>query len=259
VAVFALAALLGACASPRDGGYYQDDGPPADAPLNLASVAEPVPRAEPRSRYGNNPYEVFGRTYRPLRDARGYREQGTASWYGKKFHGKRTSSGETYNMYSMTAAHRTLPLPSYVRVRNLANNRSVVVRVNDRGPFHSSRLIDLSYAAAHRIGLLGTGTARVEVVALEPGTGAPGPAPAEYAASGRIFLQIGAFADWNTAERVRRRAAGTTTVRTFVDVVERAGRPLYRVRMGPLASQQLAQRVARQLAGAGLTSDLMIE
>src|SRR3972149_4726443 len=166
--------LLSACgALTRSGGYYEADAPPATPPADVANIPDAVPKADPRSTSGNKPYSVYGTTYTPLSETSGYRERGIALWYGKKFHGRRTSSGEAYDMYAMTAAHKTLPLPSYVHVRNLQNNRAVVVRVNDRGPFLHNRLIDLSYAAAARLGILGTGTGVVEVEAgspEEPGT-----------------------------------------------------------------------------------------
>lgn len=160
-------AVLSACSS-RGPRYYQDDGPGSNAP-DVSNIPDAVPQAEPLSASGNNPYVVFGHRYVPLTTARGYHATGVASWYGRKFHGQRTSNGEQYNMYAMTAAHRTLPLPSYVRVRNLDNNRQVIVRVNDRGPFLHNRLIDLSYAAAARLGVIRSGTARVEVTAVSPG------------------------------------------------------------------------------------------
>jgi rare lipoprotein A len=167
LAVVIAIAVLSACSS-RGPRYYQDDGPGTNAP-DVSKIPDAVPRAEPLSTSGNNPYVVFGHRYVPLSTASGYHATGIASWYGRKFHGQRTSNGERYNMYTMTAAHRTLPLPSYVRVRNLANNREVIVRVNDRGPFLHNRLIDLSYAAAARLGVIKTGTARVEVTAVGPG------------------------------------------------------------------------------------------
>ena len=167
LALLVAMAVLSACSS-RGPRYYQDDGPGTNAP-DVSSIPDAVPRAEPLSASGNNPYVVFGHRYVPLTTARGYHATGVASWYGRKFHGQRTSNGERYDMYSMTAAHRTLPLPSYVRVRNLANNRQVIVRVNDRGPFLHNRLIDLSYAAAAKLGVIRTGTAKVEVTAVSPG------------------------------------------------------------------------------------------
>ena len=149
---------------PRRGAYYQDDGPGDNPPPNLEATPDAIPVDEPPLRSASNrPYVVFGRTYVPLAGSGGFRQRGTGSWYGRKFHGQKTSSGEPYDMYAMTAAHPTLPLPSYVRVTNVANGRAVVVRVNDRGPFHSERIIDLSYTAALKLGYAAQGSAPVEV------------------------------------------------------------------------------------------------
>ena len=137
--------------------------------MDVSKIPDAIPKQEPRAATGNKAYTALGVRYTPMADARGYRERGVASWYGKKFHGRPTSSREPYDMYAMTAAHKTLPLPSYVRVRNLQNGRAVVVRVNDRGPFLHDRVIDLSYAAAHKLGIVGTGTGLIEVEAVEPG------------------------------------------------------------------------------------------
>lgn len=150
----------------RGGAYYQDDGPGDNPPANLDQIADAEPRLEPLARAANNPYTVFGQRYVPYKTLTPYRQRGVGSWYGRKFHGQRTSSGETYDMYAMTAAHATLPIPSYTRVTNLANGRSVIVRINDRGPFHSGRLIDLSYAAAYKLGYAGAGSASVEVESI---------------------------------------------------------------------------------------------
>jgi len=152
----------------RGGGYYQDDGPGDNAPANLDRIEDAEPRLETLHRFANNPYMVFGRQYVPFKALVPYRQRGIGSWYGRKFHGQRASSGETYDMYAMTAAHATLPIPSYARVTSLASGRSVIVRVNDRGPFHSGRLIDLSYAAAYRLGYAGAGSAAVEVESIMP-------------------------------------------------------------------------------------------
>jgi len=138
-------------------------------PPNLASIPDAVPRAEPPHRFANRPYSVFGKDYVPISAAQPYREQGMASWYGKKFHGQKTSSGEVYDMYQMTAAHPTLPIPSYARVTNTKNGKSVVVRINDRGPFRSGRIIDLSYVAAYKLGYIQAGEATVEVESIVPG------------------------------------------------------------------------------------------
>ncbi|HZN85493.1 MAG TPA: septal ring lytic transglycosylase RlpA family protein [Burkholderiales bacterium] len=170
----ALALLLAAgCSSTPDkrpGGYYKDDGPGDSA--KLASIPDAVPRHEPLHRYANRPYEALGKRYVPLTRVGPFEQRGAASWYGKRFHGKPTSSGEAYDMYKMSAAHPILPIPSYARVTNLANGSKVVVRINDRGPFHDGRVIDLSYAAAHRLGYIAAGSARVLVEQVVPG-GAP--------------------------------------------------------------------------------------
>jgi rare lipoprotein A len=160
--------------TPRGGGYYLDDGPDDNPPAHLASVPDAVPRAEPLHPAANRPYVVFGRRYVPQADVATHRERGHASWYGRKFHGRKTSSGERYDMYGMTAAHPTLPIPSYVRVTNLRNGRAVVLRVNDRGPFLKRRVIDLSYTAAYKLGYVDGGSAEVEVELLAPGPVARG-------------------------------------------------------------------------------------
>ncbi|OGI49711.1 MAG: hypothetical protein A3E57_02695 [Candidatus Muproteobacteria bacterium RIFCSPHIGHO2_12_FULL_60_33] len=270
--------LLSACgALTRSGGYYEDDGPAASPPADVANIPDAVPKAEPRSTSGNKPYSVYGTTYTPLSETSGYRERGIASWYGKKFHGRRTSSGEAYDMYAMTAAHKTLPLPSYVHVRNLQNNRAVVVRVNDRGPFLHNRLIDLSYAAAARLGILGTGTGVVEVGAVspdEPSTQVvktyplqiiPPAAAAEEisdspapAAGPRLYLQVGAFSQWDNAISLRNRLEREALRPVFVqssqvgvnngaDVAR-----LYRVRVGPLASVEEGDRLTERAAQLGI-------
>jgi len=155
--------------SRRGGGYYKDDGPDDVIPAGIDAVPDAEPRAEPLHRYANRPYHVMGKSYVPATALRAFRQRGHASWYGRRFHGKPTSSGEPYDMYAMTAAHPTLPIPSYVRVTHLGNGRSVVVRVNDRGPFLRGRVIDLSYAAANKLGYINAGSAEVEVEQILPG------------------------------------------------------------------------------------------
>jgi rare lipoprotein A len=151
------------------GGYYLDDGPGDDIPEGLESTVDPIPTIEPYSRTGNKPYKVFGKEYTPINDSTTpFKQRGVASWYGKKFHGKRTSSGEPYDMYKITAAHPTLPIPSYARVTNLSNGKQIIVRINDRGPFHSSRIMDLSYTAALKLAYLGKGSSEVELERLLP-------------------------------------------------------------------------------------------
>ena len=171
--LFSIAFLvLTGCSSPRPGGYYKDDGPPERPAANLERVADAVPRAEPLHKFANRPYEALGKRYVPMTSLQPFKQRGLASWYGKRYHGRKTSSGETYDMYAMSAAHPTLPIPSYARVTNVANGRSVVVRINDRGPFKSERVIDVSYVAAHKLGFIQAGQARVEVEAIVPGRSA---------------------------------------------------------------------------------------
>ncbi len=158
--------LVGCSSTPQKGGYYKDDGPGDKPP---AHVADAVPRVEPLHKYANRPYKALGKEYVPLTSLQPFKQRGMASWYGKRYHGQKTSSGETYDMYAMTAAHPTLPIPSYARVTSMKNGRSVVVRINDRGPFHAERVIDLSYAAAHRLDFIQAGQAQVEVEAIIPG------------------------------------------------------------------------------------------
>ncbi|HEY5635790.1 MAG TPA: septal ring lytic transglycosylase RlpA family protein [Burkholderiales bacterium] len=166
-------------APPRaGGGYYKDDGPGDTAPPDLAAIPDAVPRPEPLHRFANRPYQVFGRDYVPATELKAFRERGVGSWYGRRYHGLRTSSGEPYDMYAMTAAHPTLPIPSYARVTNLANGRSVVVRINDRGPFLAGRVVDLSYTAAWKLGYIEAGSARVEVETVLPGAVLAAAAPA---------------------------------------------------------------------------------
>ncbi len=157
----------------RGGGYYLDDGPGAMAPANLDAVPDAVPKMEPLHRGTMRPYVVMGRDYTPMTRLVPYKARGIASWYGRRYHGKQTSSGEIYDMYGMTAAHTVLPIPSYVRVTSIANGRSVILRVNDRGPFISDRLIDLSYTAAYKLGILGAGSGMVEVESMIPGVTPP--------------------------------------------------------------------------------------
>jgi rare lipoprotein A len=158
--------LASGCGSgPQKGGYYKDDGPGDRPPVN---VADAVPRAEPLHKFANRPYKAMGKEYVPMTSLQPFRQRGMASWYGKRYHGQKTSSGEIYDMYAMSAAHPTLPIPSYARVTSLANGRSVVVRINDRGPFHAARIIDVSYAAAHKLGFVQAGAAQVEVESILP-------------------------------------------------------------------------------------------
>ena len=161
--------LAGCGSSSSPGGYYKDDGPHANPPANLDRVPDAVPKSEPLHKFANRPYSAMGASYVPLTSVQPFRQRGVASWYGKRYHGQKTSSGEVYDMYQMTAAHPTLPIPSYARVTNTKNGKSVVVRINDRGPFRSGRVIDLSYVAAYKLGYIQAGEATVEVESIVPG------------------------------------------------------------------------------------------
>jgi rare lipoprotein A len=253
--------LISGCSSTKTARGPTQDGisrhlpPPAD----IASIPDAVPRDEPKSRYGNpESYEVFGKRYYTLSDSRGYNARGIASWYGSKFHGQRTSSGESYDMYAMTAAHKTLPLPSYVRVTNLKNKRSVVVKVNDRGPFHDNRLIDLSYTAAWKLGIAGEGTGLVEVVSLDPNSKAA-PVTTTKPAEPRkgnilpeLFLQVGAFGSSENAQRLKRRLEEHLKTGVLIQDSEHPERKVYRVQVGPIASVELADHISQQLGRLGI-------
>lgn len=163
-----LCLIIAGCSSSgsKRGAYYKDDGPGGDPPANIMAIPDATPRIEPHYAATKRPYEVFGKRYIPLSSDQPFRQEGVASWYGRKFHGNKTANGETYDMYAMTAAHPTLPIPSYARVTRVSNGRSVIVRINDRGPFHSGRIIDLSYVAASKLGLVRPGSGRVIVEAI---------------------------------------------------------------------------------------------
>lgn len=250
-----------------DGGFYGGDRPPDRVPADLAAIPDAVPVALPRSKTGNKPYQALGRHWRPMASAKGYRATGVASWYGKKFHGRRTSSGDPYDMFAMTAAHPVLPLPTFVRVTNLDNGRKVVVKVNDRGPFLHGRIIDLSYAAAWKLGITATGTGRVEVVALEPErggdwndgqavSGTAGQQPRQTVPTAgamspvgqRFAVQLGAFNDLLNALRLRRqlRGAGYTVSPALDEELARNGAP-YRVLVGPFPAENEAIQVRLDL------------
>ena len=249
--------------SSRSGGYYLDDGPGANPPANIDSIPDAVPRAEPLHRGALRPYTVMGRNYVPMTAVAPYRARGVASWYGRRYHGKLTSTGETYDMYGMSAAHPTLPLPSYVRVTSVANGKSVILRVNDRGPFIDSRLIDLSYTAAYKLGVIAGGSAMVEVEAIVPGVAlAPAPAaviaeppPVKAAAPtpiplstdpGGVHLQLAAFGSRENAEAYAARLRGDFDwLAPQVQVAQRDN--LFRVVAGPYASPAEARLTAEKI------------
>jgi rare lipoprotein A len=234
------------------------------SPANARGVPDAAPRAEPRSRYGNpDSYQVHGRTYRVMDDSRGFVERGIASWYGPKFHGRLTSSREPYDMYKMTAAHKHLPLPTYAQVTNLENGRSVVVRINDRGPFAHDRIIDLSYSAALKLDMISKGTARVEIRAIDPSrprdTAPPARRPTRVAdaspppADNRgIYLQAGAFASEANAHLLHSRLREAVDPLIGIDTRPDPARALFRVRLGPLQSLEEAIRLASKLDRLGV-------
>ena len=249
----------------KPGAYYLDDGP-GENPPSLESIPDAVPRIEPLHRGANRTYTVFGKTYVPNVSSEPFRQQGVASWYGRKFHGQKTSMGETYDMYAMTAAHPTLPLPCYVRVTNPVNGKSVVVRVNDRGPFHSDRIIDLSYTAAAKLDYAQRGSAMVMVERIFPGSAGesnnafrppvlpitPTPAPNTVVTSplipeaGLLYLQLGAFGAMENAEIFRARMTHELDWnREPIQVSHKDN--LYRVRMGPYQTREEAEAVAAQV------------
>ncbi|WP_234283459.1 MULTISPECIES: septal ring lytic transglycosylase RlpA family protein [unclassified Halomonas] len=305
----AMTLLLAGCAGSGSSTPAQRDGGPAAAtsteryamsgdaypqdPPDVSQIPDAVPRAEAPSRGGNRPvYEVWGKTYRVLPDARGYARQGTASWYGQKFHGYATSNGEIYDMYKMSAAHRSLPLPTYARVTNLDNGRSVIVRVNDRGPFHNDREIDLSYAAAARLDILDRGTGRVKVEAIDPvawqaengGSGANRPAvaavqpaadsaprrdvaapartgdasapsaPSQASSQTPIYLQIAALGSADNARALKARLEDELS--HPVRVADAAG--MYRVQVGPLAHAGQVEPARDELRRAGFDQAFIV-
>ena len=249
-AVALLALLVSACSSPGSGSRYPDayDGAPVKS-ISPEDVADAVPRADPILSVGNkSPYKVNGVSYEILEDARGYRAKGTASWYGTKFHGHKTSNGEIFDLYQATAAHTTLPIPSYALVTNLDNGRKVVVRVNDRGPFHADRLIDLSYGAAVKLGYMEKGTAQVEVQVLD----IAGVDDRRGTTSGDYrYLQLAAFSAEASALKLQAELQPLLATQVAVSKVEAGGKLLYRVRVGPMASKEDLSAVQRQLQEGG--------
>jgi len=237
------------CASEPSSRYSQRHDSAPERPLTADQIPDIVPRADPITAAGNkSPYEVRGKTYRVLPAYRGYRERGVASWYGRKFNGHATSNGEIFDYYKLTAAHKSLPIPCYVRVTNLENNKSVIVRVNDRGPFHDERLIDLSYAAAVKLDFVQQGTARVEVQALDVAGSEDRRAVDEDVYR---YLQMGAYRDEVAAQGLRRELAAIVIAPVFVSSVEAAGELLYRVRVGPVSPERQLTDLQKMLREKG--------
>lgn len=263
-----ISAVLSGCGSLKKNRYSvaQDSAPTQS--VDHKSVADAVPKYEPPSKYGNpKNYVVQGKRYTVRKNARGFRQKGIASWYGTKFHGHRTSSGEAYDMYAMTAAHKTLPIPIYVEVHNLDNDRKIVVRVNDRGPFASGRIIDLSFVAAKKLGITAKGTGRVEIRVIEPGaTRSASNKPASTAprktmpVEGQLYLQVGAFTDRNNATQLLNRLVGAMSDNVLINRKATGNYSVYRVRIGPLRSEKEADRLRAALKPLGFDSpNLVVE
>ncbi|WP_415356889.1 septal ring lytic transglycosylase RlpA family protein [Halioglobus sp. Uisw_031] len=228
--------------------HVEQDSAPL-RPISQGEVFDAIPQADPILRFGNvSPYVIDGVTYHVLEDYRDYREQGTASWYGAKFSGHKTSNGELYDLYQPSAAHKTLPIPSYARVTNLDNGKSIVVRVNDRGPFHSDRIIDLSYAAAVKLGYMEQGTAQVEVEVMEV-VGVEDRRDPLY--GNYRYLQLGAFGREASAQTLVEALKPLLTAEVFVSAVESDGTLLYRVRVGPVDDKSHLLAVQQQLLDSG--------
>lgn len=266
--------LVSACSTtPPAEEYEYEYGSPADrlrpdyapdgsqGPFTSGPINEPTPKVEEKSGLGNPPYyEVDGVVYHVMDSGDGYKDAGVASWYGQKFHGRRTSSGEVYDMYQFTAAHKTLPLPSYARVTNLDNGQSVIVKINDRGPFKKNRIIDLSYAAAKKLGYMDQGTARVEMEVLaSPRSGRVNaaqlaqtgelelPPMDEQKDNAQLFVQVGAFADPLRADTLATRLRDHFGQPISISAVDVNGQKLQRVRIGPLRDARTAENILRQL------------
>jgi rare lipoprotein A len=248
---------------------YDNDGMGTGSTIDPVTVKNAIPKHEPRSRYGNpKSYLVYGKKYYVLNSAKGYKQRGGASWYGKKFHGERTSSGEAYDMYAMSAAHKTLPLPSYVKVTNLDNNKSVIVRVNDRGPFHAGRIIDLSYSAAYQLGVVAKGTGRVEVEAIDPGNWQSVKTPSSKKQAdkqmstllmSKAFIQVGAFGDKKNAQAVVNKLKNHFSQAVLV-VKKRSGEQwLEVVKVGPFSSQLLLDNALKQLKIQGFNNSRQVK
>ncbi len=251
--------LLTSCSTVTE----EDRGPSKD--VDVSKVPNAVPRSEPKSRYGNpKSYVVFGKRYYTMNSSKGFTQRGIASWYGEKFHGRKTSSGEVYDMYKMTAAHKELPLPSYVRVVNVSNGREIVVRVNDRGPFHENRIIDLSYAAAKKLGIIAKGTGLVEIQTLDgsrPAQPVLASAPLRSAnAEGPVpfHLQVGAYSNLRNAEVMREKIR--YLIKEPVNILDASnnGRSLFRVRIGPLLTINASDVITKTLMDAGIGDYLVV-
>ncbi len=253
--------LVAACSTTK----VEQDGGPKPGTVDVSAAPDAVPRVEPKSKQGNmKSYEVFGKRYHVMESSKGFVQRGIASWYGKKFHGRKTSNGETYDMYAMSAAHKELPLPTYLQVKNLKNGREVVVRVNDRGPFHENRIIDLSYTAASKLDIIRTGTGLVEIRAIDPGSyrkgGAPvtnqkGGAPVidgiKKEQTGGFYIQVGAFSRFLNAKKLKDKLQALgRRIRIAEAIID--NKPLYKVQIGPMDNIDVADDVVNELRRYGV-------
>ena len=271
-----LSLLLTACTGQKP---YLSDGAPDVHPHNIENIPNAIPRLEPKSRGGNpKSYSVFGKRYQVLDSSHGFVQRGTASWYGTKFHGNKTSNGETYDMYAMTAAHKSLPLPTYVEVTNLSTGKKIIVRVNDRGPFHGGRIIDLSYAAAAKLGTLKKGTSTVEIRAISPPTGdlstldsppdtlfvqkknsinkIPVFVETPLTKKGHVFIQVGAFSSLENASKLKNRLEIALRKMVSIKAHTQANKTLFLVRVGPYLDINSAHQTRLQLNSLGFTDAL---
>lgn len=268
--VFAFIVMLAGCSSTgsNSGRYSMKHDKAPERPVDVSHVKDAVPRVEPKSRGGNkSPYTVLGKQYYVMPNAQGYVATGTASWYGRKFHGHKTSNGEVYDMYKMSAAHKSLPLPTYLKVTNVDNNRQVVVRVNDRGPFHGDRMIDLSYAAASKLDMLSKGTANVRIEAIDPRawqkTGAvvaPALNSVQPSVTGR-YLQVGAYSTRSAAEYVESQLRPLLTDLAVIirPVKNSQGHELHRVQIGPLKSTTSLSGLVQQVEQMGYANPRIVD
>lgn len=247
--------MLAGCAATSSSPYTQahDSAPENPEQINIAAIPNAIPRYEPRTRAGNpESYNILGEEYTVLSSSKNHVERGIASWYGTKFHGHKTSNGETYNMYAMTAAHKTLPIPTYLQVTNMENHRSVVVRVNDRGPFHKNRIIDLSYAAAVKLGIEKSGTGFVEIRSVEPSYKAGLPAPVDP--NQEIYLQLGAFSNQDNALNLYDKLIDNELPSPRILTEKQSRSPIYKVQVGPILSVASADKINAMLTKIGISN-----
>jgi peptidoglycan lytic transglycosylase len=261
--------LLSACGVTKTVSTPGDTAP--NKQIDVSNIPDAIPKNEARSRYGNpKSYVVFDKRYYVMESSKGFVEKGIASWYGTKFHGRRTSSGETYDMYAMTAAHKNLPLPTYVKVTNLNNGRHIIVKVNDRGPFHENRVIDLSYTAAIKLDIIKNGTGLVEIRAIEPGVTIPADssdaAPAKTVSVSNtndqgntgFYIQVGSFGQLENAESLQKKLSPLGEDLLNISQIIVADKTLYRVRIGPLTDIDHSDSIISKLENYGVSEHRIV-